>query len=164
MLPYKRPAGDKSGIPMYQPGAYQQLMQPYVPVSCEYSATSPPAPEPKEKAKLAAAALNYTGVSLNKQVARGYAYPFAQPYPTMPPVSAPCPVPPYLLRQAYPTPPHSQSPMLYPTHPIYMASHMAQMHSTATTHTTPTILPPPASVTSENNNTSPQPYKKMKTS
>ncbi|XP_037948848.1 mucin-5AC-like isoform X9 [Teleopsis dalmanni] len=41
MVPYKRPAAEKSGIPVYQPGAttYQQLMQlqqPFVPVSCEY--------------------------------------------------------------------------------------------------------------------------------
>ncbi|XP_026474793.1 proline-rich protein 36 isoform X2 [Ctenocephalides felis] len=41
MMPYKRPAADKSGMPVYQPGAttYQQLMQlqqPFVPVSCEY--------------------------------------------------------------------------------------------------------------------------------
>lgn len=46
MMPYKRPAADKSGMPVYQPSAttYQQLMQlqqqPFVPVSCEY--TSPP--------------------------------------------------------------------------------------------------------------------------
>uniref|UniRef100_A0A336M1F7 CSON009785 protein n=1 Tax=Culicoides sonorensis TaxID=179676 RepID=A0A336M1F7_CULSO len=38
MVPFKRPAADKSGIPVYQPGAttYQQLMQlqqPFVPVS-----------------------------------------------------------------------------------------------------------------------------------
>ncbi|XP_037914187.1 uncharacterized protein LOC119653550 isoform X14 [Hermetia illucens] len=38
MVPYKRPAAEKSGIPVYQPGAttYQQLMQlqqPFVPVS-----------------------------------------------------------------------------------------------------------------------------------
>ncbi|XP_033156310.1 muscleblind-like protein 2 isoform X14 [Drosophila mauritiana] len=35
MVPFKRPAAEKSGIPVYQPGAtaYQQLMQPYVPVS-----------------------------------------------------------------------------------------------------------------------------------
>lgn len=49
MMPYKRPAADKSGVPVYQPNAttYQQLMQlqqPFVPVSCEYSA--PPAPPP----------------------------------------------------------------------------------------------------------------------
>ncbi|GLV42461.1 muscleblind [Carabus blaptoides fortunei] len=47
MVPYKRPAADKSGMPVYQPSAttYQQLMQlqqPFVPVSCEY--TSPPPP------------------------------------------------------------------------------------------------------------------------
>ncbi|KAL5289164.1 MBNL2.2 family protein [Megaselia abdita] len=49
MVPFKRPATDKSGIPVYPPGAatattYQQLMQlqhPFVPVSCEYqNATS----------------------------------------------------------------------------------------------------------------------------
>jgi muscleblind protein len=38
MMPYKRPAADKSGVPVYQPNAttYQQLMQlqqPFVPVS-----------------------------------------------------------------------------------------------------------------------------------
>lgn len=48
MVPYKRTAGDKSGIPVYQPGAttYQQLMQlqqPFVPVSCEYPTPSPSA-------------------------------------------------------------------------------------------------------------------------
>lgn len=44
--PYKRPAPDNKGIPMYQPSAaaYQQLMQlqsqqPYIPVSCEYSSS-----------------------------------------------------------------------------------------------------------------------------
>ncbi|XP_025269623.1 uncharacterized protein LOC105257276 isoform X3 [Camponotus floridanus] len=47
MVPYKRPAADKSGVPVYQPtGAttYQQLMQlqqPFVPVSCEYTGTPP---------------------------------------------------------------------------------------------------------------------------
>lgn len=45
-VPFKRPAADKSGIPVYQPGAttYQQLMQlqqPFVPVSCEYPSPSP---------------------------------------------------------------------------------------------------------------------------
>ncbi|XP_053680317.1 uncharacterized protein LOC128731236 [Anopheles nili] len=44
MVPFKRSAGEKSGIPVYQPGAtYQQLMQlqqPFVPVSCEYPSTS----------------------------------------------------------------------------------------------------------------------------
>lgn len=45
MMPYKRPAADKSGVPVYQPNAttYQQLMQlqhqPFVPVSCEYTAS-----------------------------------------------------------------------------------------------------------------------------
>ncbi|XP_063695972.1 bromodomain-containing protein DDB_G0280777 isoform X7 [Culicoides brevitarsis] len=44
MVPFKRPAADKSGIPVYQPGTtYQQLMQlqqPFVPVSCEYPTSS----------------------------------------------------------------------------------------------------------------------------
>ncbi|XP_063913350.1 muscleblind-like protein 1 isoform X6 [Zophobas morio] len=49
MMPYKRPAADKSGVPVYQPNAttYQQLMQlqqPFVPVSCEYSASPAPVP------------------------------------------------------------------------------------------------------------------------
>jgi hypothetical protein len=54
MVPYKRAATDKSGVPVYQPGAttYQQLMtlqqQPYVPVTCEYtqvsSTVAPPLP------------------------------------------------------------------------------------------------------------------------
>lgn len=49
MMPYKRPAADKSGVPVYQPNAttYQQLMQlqqPFVPVSCEYSVSSAPLP------------------------------------------------------------------------------------------------------------------------
>ncbi|XP_068904270.1 muscleblind-like protein isoform X9 [Tenebrio molitor] len=49
MMPYKRPAADKSGVPVYQPNAttYQQLMQlqqPFVPVSCEYSASPAPIP------------------------------------------------------------------------------------------------------------------------
>ncbi|XP_018329652.2 mucin-5AC isoform X4 [Agrilus planipennis] len=49
MVPYKRPAADKSGVPVYQPNAttYQQLMQlqqPFVPVSCEYSVSPSPAP------------------------------------------------------------------------------------------------------------------------
>lgn len=46
-VPFKRPAADKSGIPVYQPGTtYQQLMQlqqPFVPVSCEYPCPSPTA-------------------------------------------------------------------------------------------------------------------------
>ena len=48
-VPYKRPAPDKSGVPVYQPtgnAAYQQALmqqlggQSYVPVSCEYGAGS----------------------------------------------------------------------------------------------------------------------------
>lgn len=200
MVPYKRPAADKSGVPVYQPGAtYQQLMQlqqPFVPVSCEYTAATVSSPEGKSeteerpglgpmtdaaarakevatqsyaKAKLAAAALNYTGVSLNKQtppaaaaaaapLPRGYPYtftpstyqiPFAKPSP---------PVNPYaFLRPVYSMPPPPSAPAV--SNPVLvgnpllvgsMLSHYpAAPSATITTH--------------ENNNTSPQPYKKMKT-
>lgn len=149
---------------MYQPGvgAYQQLMQPYVPVSCEYnaSATSPvtvttTAPEPKEKAKLAQAALNYTGVSLNKQVARGYPYQFAPSaympagaLPTIPslPGMPQMSVSSYLMRPSFTTAPP------FIGNPLLMASQAVVTSSVAT-----------ATSTSENNNTSPQPYKKLKT-
>lgn len=71
MVPYKRPAADKSGVPVYQPNAattYQQLMQlqqPFVPVSCEYpvspapppsSAASPTVPEAAASAQTASVA------------------------------------------------------------------------------------------------------------
>lgn len=60
MVPtYKRPANEKSGIPVYPPNAttYQQLMQlqqPFVPVSCEYSSI----PSYASSAVTAAAATN----------------------------------------------------------------------------------------------------------
>ncbi|XP_039764611.1 muscleblind-like protein isoform X2 [Pararge aegeria] len=48
VVPYKRPAADKAGMPVYQPATtYQQLMQlqqPFVPVSCEYPAPASSAP------------------------------------------------------------------------------------------------------------------------
>lgn len=48
VVPYKRPAADKAGVPVYQPATtYQQLMQlqqPFVPVSCEYPAPATSAP------------------------------------------------------------------------------------------------------------------------
>ncbi|XP_037977174.1 muscleblind-like protein isoform X2 [Plutella xylostella] len=50
VMPYKRAAGDKAGVPVYQPATtYQQLMQlqqPFVPVSCEYPAPAPAAAAP----------------------------------------------------------------------------------------------------------------------
>nr|XP_032529741.1 muscleblind-like protein isoform X4 [Danaus plexippus plexippus] len=48
VVPYKRQAADKAGVPVYQPATtYQQLMQlqqPFVPVSCEYPAPASSAP------------------------------------------------------------------------------------------------------------------------
>ncbi|XP_037297882.1 muscleblind-like protein isoform X3 [Manduca sexta] len=45
VVPYKRPAADKAGVPVYQPATtYQQLMQlqqPFVPVSCCAPANAP---------------------------------------------------------------------------------------------------------------------------
>lgn len=93
MVPYKRAAGDKSGVPVYQPSgtAYQQLLQPFVPVSCEYR---PPPPG------LAA----FTGVPLNKQAIPAPANPstFMNPHyaalaahlrAPYPPSAAPAPNP-----------------------------------------------------------------------
>ncbi|KAL0274158.1 UNVERIFIED_CONTAM: hypothetical protein PYX00_006649 [Menopon gallinae] len=199
MVPYKRPAADKSGVPVYQPGAtYQQLMQlqqPFVPVSCEYTATTH-VPSPSEgkseteerpgigpipdaaarakevatqsyaKAKLAAAALNYTGVSLNKQtppaapLPRGYPYTFSAQTYQIPYAKPPPPVNPYaFLRPTYTVPPPAT-----PSNPVLVGNHllvgsMLSHYPTAA----PTAAATTTTTTHENNNTSPQPYKKMKT-
>ncbi len=66
MVPYKRAAGDKSGVPVYQQSAataYQQLLQPFVPVSCEYRLP----PSSTAFPTTAATAAAFTGISLNKQ-------------------------------------------------------------------------------------------------
>lgn len=66
MVPYKRAAGDKSGVPVYQQSAataYQQLLQPFVPVSCEYRLP----PSSTAFSTTAATAAAFTGISLNKQ-------------------------------------------------------------------------------------------------
>lgn len=66
MVPYKRAAGDKSGVPVYQQSAataYQQLLQPFVPVSCEYRLP----PSTSAFSTTAANAAAFTGISLNKQ-------------------------------------------------------------------------------------------------
>lgn len=67
MVPYKRPAADKSGVPVYQPNAttYQQLMQlqqPFVPVSCEYS-TSPMPQQQQSSSTSASPSLSDTAQS-----------------------------------------------------------------------------------------------------
>lgn len=201
MVPYKRPAADKSGVPVYQPGAtYQQLMQlqqPFVPVSCEYAATTAstatarvPSPEGKSeaeerpgpgplpdaaarakevatqsyaKAKLAAAALNYTGVSLNKQTPpAATALPRAYPYALTPQsyrmsyAKPPPPVNPYaFLGPSYAVPPPSASPAA--SNPVLVGNPL--LVGSVLSHYPAAAAP----VAHENNNTSPQPYKKMKT-
>ncbi|KAK7576733.1 hypothetical protein V9T40_013019 [Parthenolecanium corni] len=65
MVPYKRAAGDKSGVPVYQQSAataYQQLLQPFVPVSCEYRLP------PTSSSAFSSNAAAFTGISLNKQM------------------------------------------------------------------------------------------------
>lgn len=70
MVPYKRPAADKSGVPVYQPNAttYQQLMQlqqPFVPVSCEYSTS--PIPQQQSSSTCASPCLSDTAQSVPPQ-------------------------------------------------------------------------------------------------
>uniref|UniRef100_T1HLH8 Uncharacterized protein n=1 Tax=Rhodnius prolixus TaxID=13249 RepID=T1HLH8_RHOPR len=139
MVPYKRTAGDKSGVPVYQPASatYQQLLQPFVPVSCEYR----PAPP---GASLAAAA--FTGVSLNKPP------PPPPPPPKLPPVQ-PSPSPAFLA-QAY----HPAAALLRPTAASAAAAAGAQPPLIAD------LFAPHYSASINNNNDDElQPYKKMKT-
>uniref|UniRef100_A0AAR5PGK8 C3H1-type domain-containing protein n=1 Tax=Dendroctonus ponderosae TaxID=77166 RepID=A0AAR5PGK8_DENPD len=86
MVPYKRPAADKSGVPVYQPNAttYQQLMQlqqPFVPVSCEYPTS--PAPPPSSTASPsipeAAAAAHPAGGASLPAVSMAMTYQLQQP-------------------------------------------------------------------------------------
>lgn len=80
MVPYKRPAADKAGVPVYQPATtYQQLMQlqqPFVPVSCEY--TAPPSSAPPT-ATVAVAPANVSAPLPAQQP------PLQPPAPTSPP-------------------------------------------------------------------------------
>lgn len=73
MVPYKRPAADKSGVPVYQPNAttYQQLMQlqqPFVPVSCEYSASPTPTPATTTATPPATTSTSTTSTTTETQV------------------------------------------------------------------------------------------------
>lgn len=73
MMPYKRPAADKSGVPVYQPNAttYQQLMQlqqPFVPVSCEYSVSPSPAPATSDASSVATDTQQVSSASQVSQV------------------------------------------------------------------------------------------------
>lgn len=137
MMPYKRAAGDKSGVPVYQPSAtaYQQLLQPFVPVSCEYRA---PAPAPTPAA--------YTGVPLNKPTPAAAAANYqllTQHFAALAAMRPPVPPPAYPSTSTAPPTPHTH------TH----------------THTNPTIINDllAAAVNNNNNDDELQPYKKMKT-
>lgn len=172
MMPFKRAAGDKSGVPVYQPNAaaYQQLLQPFVPVSCEYQIH-----RPNSNASV------LTGVNLNKQT------------------SSPTPTLPFYVRHSVPTSttPSSQpnpnlpssiaSSVSFPTaavmsnlphnfqhfqHPffsdLFAASHLSRLQA-AQTYTTPSYTGPttvPAVLNNNNNNNEDlihlQPFKKIR--
>nr|CAD7587657.1 unnamed protein product [Timema genevievae] len=94
MVPYKRPAADKSGMPVYQPNAttYQQLMQlqqPFVPVSCEYS---PPSTTPSTSVPPPTT----NGSSAGTEVANEVSDEDKLPLPPLPPANASTPKPPPL--------------------------------------------------------------------
>ncbi|KAJ8894917.1 hypothetical protein PR048_000224 [Dryococelus australis] len=225
MVPYKRPAADKSGMPVYQPSAttYQQLMQPFVPVSCEYStpvatvtssSASPATPggsapgdePPSEVDKLPPAsseqakvgvnpvvALNYTGITLNKQT-------MAVPPPSQPRYPTPMPTMPVAMSVASPYHPHTAGLLAYSRagnpafvspysfmRPQFMQSPftmmpqaqgpfmhnglLANVMSPYTSMTTPVMTPAHTPTSNNNNNNNSimsasvalQPYKKMKT-
>ncbi|CAH2104826.1 unnamed protein product [Euphydryas editha] len=95
VVPYKRPAADKAGVPVYQPATtYQQLMQlqqPFVPVSCEYPAPASSAPP--------AAVTAVSGVTSAPQAA-----------PAPPAQSAPPPAPTAPAQAASPPAPSADAP------------------------------------------------------
>ncbi|CAG9862880.1 unnamed protein product, partial [Phyllotreta striolata] len=92
MVPYKRPAADKSGVPVYQPNAttYQQLMQlqqPFVPVSCEYSTSPAPPPTsscasptvPEASQSIATSSMSQTSqITLQQQQQQSQSQPLSQ--------------------------------------------------------------------------------------
>lgn len=103
MMPYKRPAADKSGVPVYQPNAttYQQLMQlqqPFVPVSCEYSSSPTPtsattsASPPSittEPQIVPSNASQLPPQASQKAETEATARPASEPAPTLPPPAIP---------------------------------------------------------------------------
>lgn len=96
MVPYKRPAADKSGVPVYQPNAttYQQLMQlqqPFVPVSCEYSVSPSPAPATSDASPAATETQQVPSASQVSQVKEEDIVPPASTSVTMPPPTIPDP-------------------------------------------------------------------------
>ncbi|XP_046676442.1 muscleblind-like protein isoform X2 [Homalodisca vitripennis] len=138
MVPYKRAAGDKSGVPVYQPSAtaYQQLLQPFVPVSCEYRAPPPPTQG------LAA----FTGVPLNKQTA-----PAPTPAPNQPAYHQ-------LLSHHFAALAAMRPPV--PPAPAYPSTSTAP-HTQPNPNLITDLLA--AAVNNNNNDDELQPYKKMKT-
>lgn len=170
MMPFKRPAGDKSGVPVYQPNAaaYQQLLQPFVPVSCEYPI----------RANNTASAL--TGVNLNKPTLPFYIrhnVPTSmpqQPLPTLPiqnnPMNSMPSIPSTVATSvSYPT---VMSNFQHFQHPFFSDLLAAQQQlsrfQTAHTITTPSVTGPttvPAVINNNNNNEdliSLQPFKKIR--
>lgn len=141
MVPYKRAAGDKSGVPVYQPSAtaYQQLLQPFVPVSCEYRAPPP------STTGLAA----FTGVPLNKQT-----------------VPAPTPVPAnyQLLSQHFAALAAMRPPLPTATAAFPSTSTAAGHPQAPNPNLITDLLAAAANVNNNNNNDDElQPFKKMKT-
>lgn len=129
MMPYKRPAADKSGMPVYQPSAttYQQLMQlqqPFVPVSCEYT-TPPPSTQQQQQHIYSSTNSTITRMAVSSVQSRSQVTPITsqsitteQQTPTSQQLSLPPPQPHIMQSQSgvllppLPTqqPPHSVSP------------------------------------------------------
>ncbi|BES89693.1 muscleblind-like splicing regulator [Nesidiocoris tenuis] len=160
MVPYKRAAGDKSGVPMYQPASatYQQLLhQPFVPVSCEYRTPSTAA---------------FTGVALNKVLPP----PSQYSYPAVSAAAAYSQLPHTLTSLAQH---HTTNTVPAVSHPL--TNHHPSMtfqlhhHQTAPVRppTAPSSLPPTPLISdlitpyptpiNNNNEDELQPFKKMKT-
>ncbi|KAL1458167.1 hypothetical protein WDU94_008336, partial [Cyamophila willieti] len=166
MMPFKRPAGDKSGVPVYQPNAaaYQQLLQPFVPVSCEYQI--PPVRSTSNASIL-------TGVNLNKHT--------SSPAPTLPfyirhnvPTTSspnPQPNPSIASSVSYPTSALPHNFQHFQHHPFFtdlLAATQLSRLQVAQTITTPSYPGPttvPAVLNNNNNNEDllhMQPFKKIR--
>lgn len=142
MMPYKRPAADKSGMPVYQPSAttYQQLMQlqqqPFVPVSCEY--TSPP-PVPTTSQSQQVAQVVAAAVPTSSPVAAATAPPTASVASS---ATAPEPI---LAKAQQPVVVANHQELLLPAEPTAVtAVNAVPVDSIAVSGQQPPPLPPPA--------------------